>query len=132
MSNYKNGARIVIRLTLILMLFSALGLTNLTRISAQQNESSAPRAQPTPPVNELEQCSQMLDKKLDEVAACKILAQNRLIEIEGFKALTDSLRQEIVRLNKIVLDADERIAILQKQKCSQISFFFGLIKIRQC
>jgi hypothetical protein len=74
----------------------------------------------------------MLDKKLDEVAACKILAQSRLIEIEGFKALTDSLRQEIIRLNKIVQDADERIAILQKQKCSQISFFFGLIKIRQC
>lgn len=132
MSKFKNVLNIAELLLIISIVLLIPVLIGSIPISAQSNGSSAPSTQPTPPVNELEQCAQMLDKTLTEVSACKTLAESRLVEIEGYKVLTGSLRAEIDKLNRIVKDADERIAILSKQKCSQVSVFWGLFKIRQC
>lgn len=126
--------RIAILLATILTLLSIGTVPSLTQTTGAPVPISAPTPLlgPTPPVDDLAQCSQLLDKTFTALQDCRTLAQSRLDEINALKADKVINDQMKVRYEKIIKDADERIAILQKQKCSSISFFFGLIKIKQC
>lgn len=108
-----------------------------TAILAQSDQSSAPNSQTIQSADDdLKDCSEMLDKTLDALRACRDLSAERLAELKIKDAEKGLAEKEIKYYEDLTARLDARVKELEKIKCTEFSvikiFFIKFIHFKKC
>lgn len=119
------------KVILILTASFLLILASQTQISAQSNGSSASNSQTIVNADDLADCTQMLDKALDALKACKDRADKAVNY--AAELFTENLINEklLAYYKTMAADLEKRVKYLEGIKCSEFRFLF-IFKYKRC
>lgn len=111
---------------LLIVLSSATAILS-QEITEKQSENTAPKTQTIQSADDLEECTRLLEKSVEQVKSLKSLTANLETEIgerKKLQSITDeeikALRQTIDALKSVIAEQQRLIEILSKQSKTKI------------